>query len=355
MFPSPHPIPSPTLVITDYGSSLGILAPETGEIDERFDCADAPVSADTGESDIDISRWPRLSLSAVELADCSTTVAPREFSSSYTDLGSTLDAADRKDITADLRRAFLHLVTQAHAQGACCSTTVMRYRFIGHDGDTLFNSAPILVGLSAPGALTAPIAMTSTDRQHINPYDVTAREWRLRVRCAAVSADMASAVSRIEILAAPRLLPIDPMEDAYIKLVREVTSSVMLRVVRSRASRFFAPGNADVDEARMSRILEVLPSLERVVGVIKGPFTPGDSIDIQPTLHLSAVSLSDEATVAERPAKPWHIIVEQPVKPRHIIAEQRSLTDNNLHSPIRPPPILTQSDPNVRTCLKDIG
>lgn len=328
---TPHHIASPTFVITDYGSSLGILAPDTGKIDECYDYADAltPVGVGAVGSDIDTNRLPRLSLSAVGLSDCTTTVAPRELPSSYTDLGRPLDAADRKDLTADLHRAFFQLVTQAHAHGACCLTTLMRYRFIGHSGDTLYTSAPIMVGLSDPGAQTAPIAMTSTDRQQLNPYDVTAREWRLRVECAAVSAEMASAVSRIEILAAPRLIPFDPMEDAYIDLVREVTSNVMLRVVRFRKSRAFAPGNAKVEEARMRRILGVLPSLERVVGVIKGPFTPGDSIDVQPTMYLSAAMPSDECTVAE-----------QPPKPRQIIAALPSLiSDNTLHSPIRPPPL----------------
>lgn len=314
------------IVSLDDGYTLALLTPSTGETVELHDFPDeikcavasdshitamtasggadlAPINVDGIEKwrNMDSRLWPQLSLSAVELADCTSTVPPRELSSSYTDLGKALEDVDRNAVTADLRRAYYDIVSQANAQGAGCSTMVARYRLIGHHGETLYQSAPLLVGPSDTSALTAPIFITSADRCRLDSYDVTAKAWRLRLKSlCAVTPEMAAAVSRIEILAAPQFHPYDPMDNAYISLIRPSSTKIMMRVVRPGARRSVSSGNAKVGEARLRQILAVFPALERVVGVIQGPFAAGETLDIQPSLQLSPGAVADECRTVER-------------------------------------------------------
>lgn len=314
------------LVSLDKGYTLGLLSPDTGEMIELYDSADeikcaiasdsritamtasggvdlAPLNVDGLEQwrNMDSRRWPQLSLSASELADCTSTVPPRQLSTSYSYVGKALLDVDRKAVTADLRRAYCDLVAQAKAQGACCATMVMRYRLIGRHGETLYTSAPLLVGPSDTSSLTAPIKITSTDRNELDAYDVSAKSWRLRVKSLCpVSPEMAAAVSRIEILGAPQFHPFDVIDDAYIDLICQASSNIMMRVIRPGAGRAVSSGNAKVGEARLRQMLAVLPAFERVIAVIQGPFADGEAIDIQPSLQLSFSSVTDECRAVER-------------------------------------------------------
>ena len=269
------------------------------------------------------AEWTPVSLIADEGADCTATVAPRRLSRDYTSPADSLDDRDLRAVTSDLRRAYAAAVRQAAASGDFCAPALMRLRFIGHDGAELCSSPPLLLGAADSGRLTDPISVTSDDRRTLGSYDIAVRSWRPHVRSnRPVSKDMSLSVSRIELLACPQFHPFDPSGEAGADLVSPVADNTMLRLTMPGAGRSVSAGNAAVGESRLRRMLEVMPRVERVVAVIRGPFAEGRFIDCSPELTSPYGSVADEcraverslALVADRPAagSPELSLVSQP-------------------------------------------
>lgn len=320
------PVDDKKLLAVESDDALGLLDPETGDIlwlgdyhgeilcalgsDKRLTAmtASGPVDyklagdSDGGRwSDVDSRRWAPLSVRAVPGSQATSVVAPRQLSKAYTHVGTSLLDVDRRAVTADLRRAYTDLVRQAHAQGSFCAPVMMRYRLIGHKGEVIYTSAPQLLGPSSTSMLTAPMTLTSSDYQTLDSHVVAAPSWRPSlVGCGEVSEEMARSVSRIELLAAPQFHPFDPEGEADINIVWNSSDKTMMRVSMPGVSRAVASGNARLGEARLRQMLAVLPSVERVVAVVNGPFKVGERIMTVPDLQFAFGSLTDECRAVEK-------------------------------------------------------
>ena len=259
------------------------------------------VDADGVWSHVDPASWPALSLIAVDDVDCESVVAPRVLSTSYPDRSHQLRDVDRRAVTADLCRAYTDIATQASAAGALCTPVIMRYRLIGHAGETLWTSAPLLLGASDSERLSKPISVSSKDRRTLSSYTLSARAWRLRVATSApIPATMAANVSRIELLATPQFHPFDPTAQAPITMVSEAGSDIMLRMSLPGVGRSISSANGYAAESRLRGALGEVESLERVVAVLQGPLSEGATLDSIATLRSLSRSVAIECQTVEK-------------------------------------------------------
>ena len=249
---------------------------------------------------VDRSKWPALSLMAVDGADCIADVPARRLSADYSDRSRPLTDTDRRSLTLDLRRAYLEVARQAASLGEMCAPMLVRYQLVGYDGEIIHVSPPQLLAASDSSRLTAPISVRSADRRSLPAYSVSARSWRLKVATTApIPPDMAETVSRIEILASPQFHPYAPSAEASVSLVSEPSSDEMLRLTMPGADRSVSSGNACAAEARLKAAVGAMESLETIVAVIQGPFIDGQPLDVRPTVMGLMRSVADDCRILD--------------------------------------------------------
>ncbi len=250
---------------------------------------------------MDSVRWPRLSLMAEETADFSVEVSARRLTGDYVSAPVQLNDSDRRAVSGDVARAYAGVVAQASAAGQYCAPALMRYRFVGHDGEVIYESPSLLLGAADSSRLTRAIEVTSADRRTLDGYTVGARGWRLRLSSPdAITRSMAAAVARIEVLACPQFHPFDPSGEAAVTVVSDAASATMIRLTMQGAGRAVSEANGAAAEARLRRMLAVQPRVERVVAVVQGPFAEGDTIDCCPAADGAYAGVADECREVER-------------------------------------------------------
>lgn len=130
----------------------------------------------------DAEQWPTLMLKAEEADDITAMLPTRTLSATYAAAGQALRDSDRRAVEADMERACEDIMRQAETRGLRCAPAVARYKLIGHDGSTLYESVPVLLsaaGMNGAGAeLTMSVRVTSGDRRTLRPAAVSLRAWR---------------------------------------------------------------------------------------------------------------------------------------------------------------------------------
>lgn len=262
-------------------------------------------------TDFDIADFPVLSLIAEPLSDVEAVVAPRRLSCEYSTGMNFITSLDLRNISSDLAEAYRSLGAAAAASGSFCAPAFFRYRLVGHDGETLYDSPPVLLCGPDSSRQTAPVTLRSADRRNVESYTLSAPRWRLHVSSSKAVADsVAALVSRIEILATPQFHPFDSSQQAAVTIVPPGITDDFARVTLQGAAKAISSDNSAPAAARLRRALASLPGLEKVVAVIHAPFG-SSAIDLVPTVDSLTGDVDADYREVERAMSADVSIVDQ--------------------------------------------
>ena len=192
---------------------------------------------------------PVISLTAVDGADVEVEVGERTLSKTYQTTDYTLAERDERAVASDVREAYTELCRRAASAGYYCQPVIARYRLVGAQGETVYESAPLLLGASQGTSATDYITIDSADGRTLGRWTLSARQWRPRLRVVeGIERLVALGVSHIELLVSPQIHPYDPSATVPVECVRgAATGSHFLRVAlpgRSQGLVAMAGGGA---------------------------------------------------------------------------------------------------------------
>ena len=264
------------------------------------------IDEDTWAESPAATRFPALSLKAVEAPAVSVTIGARTLGRTYPDSSAALTDSDRRAVSSDLRRAYLALCRQAAARRVFCAPLICRYRLVSPDNQTVFTSAPVLVTTADNSRFAPVVTADSDDRRTVAPYSVSLPAFSLVLSSSGPVADeFMSSVGRIEIVACPPFFAYDSKDDADISPVSDGVSRRFLSMTLPGAANAVSPSAGGAGAARLRACLSALPALERVIAVIRPTFggksvravidAPADS----PAEAVAAISAAATRRVAE--------------------------------------------------------
>lgn len=172
-----------------------------------------------------VRRLPVISLTAVDGADAEVEIGERTLSKTYQTTDYTLTERDERAVSSDVREAYTELCRRAASGGYYCQPVIARYRLVGAQGETVYESAPLLLGASQGTSATDYITIDSTDGRTLGRWTLSARQWRPRLRVIeGIERLAALGVSHIELLVSPQIHPYDPSATVPVERVRGAAS-----------------------------------------------------------------------------------------------------------------------------------
>ncbi len=214
--------------------------------------------------------YPAISLLAVADADVSASVGDRTLSKAYSN--GLFDKKDSDALVGDLAGAYRHLCSEAASSGVMIQPALARYKLFDSKGNMLFESPPVLLTHAEGAQCTDTVALSSSDRQTIDGYTLTAKTWHLE----AVLPEAEGDVARAELFMTPLFHPYDTDSDGSATLLRAgVAGAPFCRV--GLPGRENGLGNTYRGKSRRTIMQAIarIEMLEERVAVIINPFGNG--------------------------------------------------------------------------------
>lgn len=213
------------------------------------------------------SKYPDITLSAIDAGPLQTSVAARQLSQTYN--GGTLTSRDTDTITSDLVNAYLNIISQATAGGLMVQPVIARYRLRSDDGTLLFTSAPILLCHPNGSQCADTVKLYSDDRQTINAYTLTMSAWQLQAHIPAAATDVAT----MELYMTPPFHPYRSTAPAMVSLSRGTNSNdPFIYATLPGAHRAISGSNSFAAELSLRSAIARLDNIESCVAIITDPF-----------------------------------------------------------------------------------
>lgn len=288
------PLPGEALCATADGEHLTVM---TDDRQLRL-----VLDRETGQlSETGLSEMPSVTLTAETLADVTSQTGSRRLSTDYPAGNHSLEDRDLRAVSSDMRRAYTEICRQAAANGAFIAPALCRWRIIGHDGDILTESPPLLLGPSDSSRLTAPLTLRSNDRRTIEPWELSLPSWRPVIT---VTGDIPEAagrlIDRIEVVAAPPFHGFDSVETAAATVVATTGSSDFVRVTMPGAWKCVSPDNPRQGQSRLLRMTAAAGSETDVIATLR-PAEGTTLISVPSDSIVSQCLRTEKALTADRP------------------------------------------------------
>lgn len=233
------------------------------------------------------SKYPDITLSAIDAGPLQTSVAARQLSQTYN--GDTLTTRDSTAITTDLVNAYLAIASQASAGGLMLQPVLARYRLRADDGTLLFTSAPILLCHPDGAQCADAIKLYSDDRQTVNAYTLKLSAWQLQAHIPTAATDVAT----LEIYMTPPFHPYRSTAPATLSLGRGANANdPFIYATLPGAHRAINSSNSFAAELTLRSAIARLDDLESCVGIITDPFGSNAG-----TVDIAIATDSDAAAV----------------------------------------------------------
>lgn len=233
------------------------------------------------------SKYPDISLCAIDAGPIQASVAARQLSQSYN--GGTLTSRDTDTITSDIVNAYLAITSQASAGGLLLQPVIARYRLRADDGTLLFTSAPVLLCHPDGAQCANAIKLYTDDRQTVNAYTLKLSAWQLQAHIPSAATDVAT----MEIYMTPPFHPYRSNAPATASIARITnTNDPFIYATLPGAHRAISSGNSFAAELTLRSTIARLDDIESCVSIITDPFGSNAG-----TIDIAIASDGDAASV----------------------------------------------------------
>jgi len=165
--------------------------------------------------------------------DISATIDARSLGGVYSSRSTSLTAADARELRDAVTDAYRSVGDRAMAKRVFFQPVVARYRLRGHDGRTLYESAPVIIAPDNGCQLTsATFTLTGGNFSQTSAATLTARTFSLSLSQAEpLSAWWRDAVMSVELLVSPQLHPLEESREPHYVFGRFTATSGSLTVM----------------------------------------------------------------------------------------------------------------------------
>ncbi len=213
-------------------------------------------------------EFPPIAIVATEQTTLTTTIRAAAITGNYPHGSGRLKSDDSLALTADSLDAYRRLDKTARAGGYYMQPLIARYRIKDRDGNTLYRSAPVIVGDGFQ--CTGPISCTVSDGER-RATDISTGVWKMGITAPETVTGMwREEAATLEILATRQLHPVRMKGEADGSLSQSGTNVSTLGFTMPGVARYEAGDSQR--RAMVTAALDRLDEMMSVVARINDPF-----------------------------------------------------------------------------------